>query len=87
MDSDFSNLWNDLPFDERKRLAPYQIARQIRHVKQCKRIAVSAHKRHMHELDSWIKDLANASKSLNPTSAPMTLDEHTNMAFGEGYES
>ena len=55
--NDFSHLWNDLPIEERKRLMPNMIETQILHVWQCKRIAILAHKKHMAQLNDWIKNL------------------------------
>ena len=53
----FNHLWNDLPIEERKRLMPNMIETQILHVWQCKRIAILAHKKHMAQLNDWIKNL------------------------------
>ena len=53
----FNHLWNDLPSEERKRLMPNMIETQILHVWQCKRIAILAHKKHMAQLNDWIKNL------------------------------
>ena len=54
---EFSHLWNDLSFEERKRLMPHMIETQKLHIWQCKQKAKSAHKRHMKELDDWLKNL------------------------------
>lgn len=56
-----SHLWNDLPFEERKRLMPYQIQNHILHLEQAREFAVRSHKRHMKELEDWI---ANCRESL-----------------------
>ena len=53
----FSHLWNDMPFEERKRLMPHMIEAQKLHILQCKNKAIEAHKRHMKELDDWIANL------------------------------
>ena len=53
----FTHLWNDLPPEERKRLMPHSIESQRLHILQCKQKAIAAHKRHMKELDDWIKNL------------------------------
>ena len=53
----FTNLWNDLPFAERDRLAPYLIETQKLHIWQCKMKAISLHKKHMKELDDWMNNL------------------------------
>jgi len=56
-----SHLWNDLPFDERKRLMPYQIECHIRHLEQARRMAVEAHQRLLADMDGVI---ANCKKAL-----------------------
>lgn len=58
----FTHLWNDLPADERKRLMPSMIETQKLHIWQCKQKAVKAHKMHMKELDSWMKNLDDELK-------------------------
>ena len=55
--NDFSHLWNDLPFEERKRLMPHMIEAQKLHIWQCKQKAISAHKSNMRELDTWLDNL------------------------------
>ena len=60
--NNFSYLWNDLPIDERKRLMPVMIESQKLHIWQCKQKAISAHKKHIKELDSWIKNLDDELK-------------------------
>ena len=52
-----SHLWNDLPFEERKRLMPYAMECQLRHIWQCKQKAIEAHKRHMKELDDLMASI------------------------------
>jgi hypothetical protein len=59
MNCKHSDLWNDLPLDERKRLMPHMIESQMRHILNCKQKAISAHKKHMKELDAWLKNLKN----------------------------
>jgi hypothetical protein len=54
---DFNHLWNDLPDDERKRLMPYMVESQKLHIWQVKQSAIAAHKKHMRELDEWLKGL------------------------------
>lgn len=56
-ENNFSHLWNDLPFEERKRLMPHMIEAQRLHILQCKKKAIDAHKKHMRELDDWIANL------------------------------
>lgn len=60
--SEHSHLWNNLPFEERKRLMPYQIQSQMLHVVQCREKAVRAHKRHMKELDDLLTNLERELK-------------------------
>jgi len=60
--SDFDHLWNDLPFDERKRLMPHMVESQKLHIWQVKQKAVAAHKRHMRELDDWLANLESELK-------------------------
>ena len=55
--NDFNHLWNNLPFEERKRLMPHMIESQKLHIWQCKQKAIKAHKAHMTELNNWIKNL------------------------------
>ena len=53
----FDHLWNNLPFEERKRLMPHMIESQKLHIYQCKIKAIRVHKRHMKELDDWLSNL------------------------------
>jgi hypothetical protein len=55
--NDFDHLWNDLPFEERKRLMPHMVESQKLHIWQCKIKAIAAHKKHMKELDDWLSNL------------------------------
>lgn len=55
--NDFSHLWNDLPYEERKRLMPHNVESQKLHIWQCKQKAIAAHRAHMRELDDWLKNL------------------------------
>lgn len=57
--NDFDYLWNDLPLDERDRLMPHMIEAQKLNVWKCKQKAVSAHRKHMKELDAWLASLDN----------------------------
>lgn len=50
-------LWNNLPYEERARLMPSMIETQKLHIWQCKQKAISAHKKHMCELDDWMMNL------------------------------
>ena len=49
-----ANLWNDMSKEERERLMPHVMESQLLHIWQCKQKAISAHKRHMAELDEWM---------------------------------
>jgi len=62
--NDFTSLWNDLPFDERKRLMPHMIESQKLHIWQCKQKAIEAHNRHMREIDAWLKNLDDELKRI-----------------------
>lgn len=57
------HLWNDLPDDERKRLMPHMIQTQKLHIWQCKQKAIAAHKKHMKELDDWMKNLDSSLRA------------------------
>ena len=66
---DFTHLWNDLPKDERHRLMPYEIESQVLHIWQTKQVAVRNHKRHMKELDDWMKNIVRALDGFRKESA------------------
>ena len=53
----FDHLWNDLPLDERKRLAPHQLESQIRHLKSARATIVKGHTRTLADMDQWIGNL------------------------------
>lgn len=57
-----SNLWNDMPIEERSRLMPHAMESQLLHIWQCKQKAIDAHKRHIKELDDW---MANIKRDLD----------------------
>ncbi len=57
-----SNLWNDMPIEERSRLMPHAMESQLLHIWQCKQKAIEAHKKHMKELDAW---MANIKRDLD----------------------
>ncbi len=59
-----TNIWNDLPEDERHRMMPYMIESQWLHIWQVKQTAIKAHKRHMGELNDWMKNLENKLKKI-----------------------
>jgi hypothetical protein len=64
--SKHDHLFNDLPFEERKRLAPYMIESQIRHLAQARALIVRAHNAELRELDLWIQ---NCERSLREEEA------------------
>lgn len=49
-------LFNDMPLEERKRLAPYMIETQILHLRQARAELVHGHQATLARLDSWIKN-------------------------------
>ena len=53
----YTHLWNDLPKDERSRLMPHMMESHWLHIWQVKQVAIRAHKRHMKELDDWMKNI------------------------------
>ena len=55
--NNFDHLWNDLTFEDRKKLTPYMLELQKLHIFQCKQKAIAAHKKHMKELDNWLARL------------------------------
>jgi hypothetical protein len=57
--SQHSHLWNDMPFDERKRLMPYAIETHILHLTQTRAMIVEGHRATLDRLDSQIKNLRN----------------------------
>jgi hypothetical protein len=64
--SDYSHLWNDLPYEERRRMMPHAIMTHILHLEQAKAIAVRAHRRHMQELNDWINNLREDLRKERP---------------------
>ena len=60
--SKHTHLWNDLPFEERQRMMPHMVESQWLHIWQVKRVAIKAHRRHMKELDDWMKNLEDELK-------------------------
>lgn len=57
MSRHFDHLWNDMPKEERFRLMPHAVETQKLHIEQCKNIAIRNHKRHMAELNAWMRNL------------------------------
>ena len=66
--SEYSYLWNSLPFEERERLQPYLIEAQIRNLEQAKQKAIKAHKRYLAEMNDWIANCKSVLKK--PTTQP-----------------
>jgi hypothetical protein len=52
-----THLWNDLPFDERKRLHPYMVETHILHLEQMRTLMVAHHTKALAELDRQIENL------------------------------
>lgn len=52
-----SHLWNDLPFEERKRLHPWVMEDHILHLEQTRAMIVSAHEGLLQTLDAQIGNL------------------------------
>lgn len=67
---DFTHLWNDLPEEERKRLLPFLMEKQILHIWQVKQKAIANHKRFLAELNEWEnginRELEKYRRELNP---------------------
>ena len=57
-----THLWNDLPFDERKRLMPHMIETHILHLQQVRSMIVAAHKAELARLDAWIANCRDSLK-------------------------
>jgi ribosome-associated translation inhibitor RaiA len=51
------HLWNDLPYAERERLAPYQMESQINNLRGARVIMVEHHKQMLADLDAWISNI------------------------------
>lgn len=60
----FTHLWNDMPQEERTRLMPFMIEHQILHLWQARDAALKAHKAHIDNLDSWIRNLNESLKNM-----------------------
>jgi hypothetical protein len=54
--NEHTHLWNDMPFEERKRLMPYMIETHILHLQQVRSMIIEAHKAELRKLDGWIKN-------------------------------
>lgn len=52
-----SNLWNNMPIEERSRLMPHAMESQLLHIWQCKQKAIDAHSMHMKDLDDWMASI------------------------------
>lgn len=64
--SKHTHLWNELPEDVRKKLAPYMIESQILHIWQVQQEMIRAHKSAMNHLDDWIANCERSLRSLTP---------------------
>ena len=63
--AEFDHLWNDLPLDERKRLTPYQLESQIRHLRTARKTIVKGHARTLADIDQWIGNLETELRKLS----------------------
>lgn len=61
--SEHDHIWNELPFAERKRLAPYMMETQILHLTQARMMIVRNHNRQLAELDAWIGNIQRSLKN------------------------
>lgn len=52
-----THLWNDLPFEERRRLHPYMVETHILHLEQTRDEIIRAHEGLLAKLDDHIKNL------------------------------
>ena len=66
----YSHLWNDLPFEERKRLQPWAIETHLLHLQQTRAVIAKHHARMMAEIDDHIK---NVTAALNVPTASLTV--------------
>lgn len=57
-----THLWNDLQFEERKRLHPYMVETHILHLEQTRTLMVDHHKKALDELDRQIENLKRELK-------------------------
>lgn len=67
--SEYTHLWNDMPFDERKRLMPYMIETHILHLTQTRATIVAAHQCALREIDDQIKNLRQSLAARDTASA------------------
>ena len=58
-------LWNDMSYEERSRLMPYMIENHMLHICQSKEKAIAAHKAHMRQIDSLLRNLKLELDKLN----------------------
>ena len=54
---DHTNLWNDMPMEERLRLLPYVRELQLHVIMNCKQQAIRAHEAHIRGLDDWMDNI------------------------------
>lgn len=55
--NEHSDLWNNLPKEERIRLMPHMIESQILHIEQTKLKAIKSHKGFLDDCNNQIKNL------------------------------
>jgi hypothetical protein len=53
----YEHLWNDLTFDERKRLSPWQMENHILHLEQTRSMITVAHMALLRKIDSQIANI------------------------------
>jgi len=63
--SEYSHLWNDLPFEERERLQPFMMEVQMRHLEQAKQKAIIAHKTLLGEFNRQISSIQGVLDARN----------------------
>lgn len=60
----YTDLWNDLPDEERHRLNFHAIEQQILHIEQAKSVLIRNHKKALKEFNDQIKNLEQFLKQL-----------------------
>jgi len=55
--NDSTEAFNNMPFECRKVASEHMIHDHILHFKQMRQVAVRNHKKHLKEIDDWIKNL------------------------------
>lgn len=63
--SEYSEIWNSLPKEERLRLMPHMIESQIIHIEQTKLKAIRHHKKFLDDCNDQIKNLKHSLRKLD----------------------